>query len=318
MSQGRFLRAFKGLGFVLAAPVLSALVGCADDGLALDAKEEREENTAGSGNEMVLTAIDVGQGDAILVESGDVRVLIDGGPARDTVADYLAAADIDAIDLVVATHAHTDHIGGIPAVLESVEVGTIWYNGQPHDTQAFERFDDAIEASEATYVEPYRGQSKHRGDLRVTSLHPAESASEYAGPLHDHNIVVRVDFMDYNACSAVITGDIEQSGEEEILESGANVEADVLDLGHHGSHTSSSAEWLYAVSPDIAVVQYGEDNPYDHPHSEVVERIEAAGVDLYGTGEHGTVTMSCDTTGTWSVSTEREGEVVPSVAVWVP
>ena len=253
---------------------------------------------------MSITFLDVGQGDATLVSADGHHVLIDGGQARDDAIVPLRHKGIRQLDLVVATHAHADHTGGLISVLEDKSVDTLWYNGDEHTTQTFEAFLDAALDSEARYVEPTRGRTKALGGLEVTALHPGGDTQ--GGHLHDRNIVVRVS---EGGCSAVITGDIETDGELGILRSGMEVDADVLELGHHGSRTSTGQRWLEAVDPDYVVAQYGEGNHYGHPHGEVLDRVERVGAEMLGTGAHGTIRMRCSG-GVWEARAEARGPVV--------
>ncbi|WP_207123790.1 MBL fold metallo-hydrolase [Halorhodospira abdelmalekii] len=256
--------------------------------------------------ELAIDFIDIGQGDATYIHADGHHVLIDGGTPRHDAADYLRARGVDHIDLLVATHPHADHIGGQIGVLQRKSVGEIWYSGYEHSTQTFETWLDAALDSNARYREPTRGHTQQLGQMRLTLLHPGVETPNRTP--HDRNLVVRID---RGPCSAIIAGDIEVSGEREIIASGLNLRADVLDLGHHGSHTSSSQAWLRAVSPQIVVAQYGVGNRYGHPHTSVVERVRATGVPLLGTGAHGTIRLRCGADGQWQVRTERRGTVTP-------
>ncbi len=255
-------------------------------------------------SDLTLTFIDVGQGDATLISADDLHILVDGGTPRHDVADHLRGEGIGHIDLLVATHPHADHIGGQVGVLERKSVGTIWYSGDEHTTQTFEAWIDAALEADADYREPVRGEGWEAEDLAVTLLHPA--AETGGSDLHDRNLVVRIE---HGECSALITGDIERDREAEILDAGVEVDADVLELGHHGSRTSTGSRWLDAVQPDIAVVQYRAGNQYDHPHGEVLDRVQATGAEVLGTGAHGSIELSCDSAGEWHIATERTGTV---------
>jgi competence protein ComEC len=178
--------------------------------------------------EITITAIDVGQGDAVLVQHQSYRVLIDGGGQPNTVADHLSDRGISHLNLVVATHGHADHVRGLVDVLNRQSVDTVLYNGQTHTTLTFENFIDAIADSGADYQEPGRGDSLFYGDKQIQILHPEGSAKDYVGHLHDKNIVVRIVYGDF---AAIISGDSEQEGELEILDSGLDVSAQVLGLG---------------------------------------------------------------------------------------
>lgn len=249
--------------------------------------------------------IDVGQAGAILLETDDAAVLVDAGEDG-RAAEYIARREIENINLIVASHAHADHIGGVPDVYDVAEVGKIWYNGQEHTTLTFERFLDTVLDSDSEYLEPGRGHSRSFGDLTLTVLHPEGSAADYDGHLHDKNIVVRADYREF---SVVLPGDAEASVERALVEAEADLNATVLNLGHHGSNTSSASAFLEAINPQTAVYQAGADNPYGHPHDDVLARVEAAGdIEVYGTDTHGTVVIESDGYG-FETLTEVDGDI---------
>ena len=247
--------------------------------------------------------IDVGQGAAVLLRTPEAVVLVDaGGDAA--VASYLESIEVTSIDLAIATHAHADHIGGFEFLFRSFPVERIWYNGQTHTTRTFERFIDAVLSSEARYEEPVRGQRIDLGDLSLTVLHPVGSAADYTGHLHDYNIVVRAQ---YGAFSVLLTGDAEVQAELEIIRSGLDIRSTIMKLGHHGSRTSSSLQFLRAVDPRVAVYQAGLDNSYGHPHPDVLIRlVDILNVDVFGTDSHGTVIITTDGA-TYTVTTATDG-----------
>jgi len=258
--------------------------------------------------EITITAIDVGQGDAVLIKHETYNVLIDGGRSRDTVADYLRDNDISRINLMVATHAHADHIGGLVGVLDRKTVDKVLYNGQTHTTLTFERFVDAILDSDAEYKEPSRGNIIEFGEMEIQILHPEGSAADYAGHLHDKNIVVRIVYGDF---AAIISGDIERDSELEILASGIDVSAQVLELGHHGSSTSSHPSWIEAVNPEFTFWQAGENNQYGHPHGETLTTLRAMGINAVGTDTHGTITIMGQRNGSFNVTAEYGNSIDP-------
>ncbi|AFG36824.1 ComEC/Rec2 family competence protein [Spirochaeta africana] len=249
-----------------------------------------------------LHVVDVGQGGGMVLETAEAVVLFDAGQYGD-MAEYLLAAGITRVDLAIASHGHADHIGGFPAVLQAVPVEQVWYNGQTHTTLTFERFVDAVLDAQTGYHEPSRGESVELGELRLTVLHPTGSAADYAGHLHDQNIVVLAEFRDFRV---LLTGDAEIATELELADAGLLQPVTVLQLGHHGSRTSSSPQLLQAVEPEIVVYQAGQDNRYGHPHPEVITRVrELTSARILGTDTHGTIVLHSDGQET-SIVTERE------------
>jgi len=246
--------------------------------------------------EITITAIDVGQGDAVLIQHESYNVLIDGGPLQNTVADYLKNKGISHIDLLIATHAHADHINGLVGVLNQNSVAKVLYNGQTHTTLTFERFVEAIIASGAKYHEPSRGESFSFGTMKIWILHPEGSAMDYNGNLHDKSIVIRIVYGDF---AAIISGDIEKNGEFEILNSNINVSAQVLELGHHGSKTSSDPYWIQTVNPKLAFWQAGKDNEYGFPHDETIITLNKLNIPHMGTATHGNITIKANKDGSF-------------------
>lgn len=243
---------------------------------------------SGAHAQMRVHFIDVGQGDAILIDSPGAAMLIDGGEDNGLAAAYLRRIGIERLDVIVATHAHADHIGALPAIIEEFEAEAIWYNGQTHTTWVFEHFIDMVLSSNLAYHEPVRGEDYIVGDLHVEILHPAGSLADSDASLNDGSMTMRVR---HDGVSILLTGDIEQETEAEILASGVDLKADILKVAHHGSRSSSTSRFIDAVEPVIAVYQAGDGNSYGHPHDEVRRRFDRRGIPLVGTDVHGTVVL---------------------------
>jgi len=249
---------------------------------------------------MEVHFLDVGQADASLLLGPEFAVLVDAGDyRRSDVVPHLEDAGVDSLDLLIGTHPHADHIGQFPQVLERFPVTEVWMSGDTHTTRTFERALDAILASDAGYHEPRAGEVLELGALRIEVLNPAE----LTGDLHEGSISFRAV---YGSTAFVFTGDAEVETEWEIIEGGHDLAADVLHLGHHGSRTSTSIEFLDAVSPTTAVYSAGIGNHYGHPHQEVVDRVLDAGIDLYGTDTYGTIVIKTDGT-SYTVQTAYAG-----------
>ncbi len=239
--------------------------------------------------------MDVGQGDATLLQGPDFTILVDAGRhERNDVVPYLKNLGIESIDLLIGTHPHADHIGQFPEVLEAFEVQEVWMSGSLHTTLIFERTLDAILASNAAYNEPRMGDSFTFGSANIDVVSP----HEITGDLNDDSVVTRIQFGDVNFLFA---GDAEIEAEREMVRSGHDLSATILQVGHHGSRTSSTIEFLEAVQPEIAIYSAGRDNRYEHPHPEIVDRYEQMDITLYGTDQYGTIIVESDGTG-YSIS----------------
>lgn len=243
--------------------------------------------------------LDVGQGDATLLMGPDFTVLIDAGRHdREDVVPYLTRAGVEKLDLLVATHPHSDHIGQMDEVLKQFPVDEVWMNGAEHTSRTFERTVEAIADSEASYYEPRAGEQFQIGSLEVEVLHPQTLPQD----LNNGSIVIRVIYGDV---SFLFTGDIEKPAEEEILSQGHDVEADIYHMGHHGSSTSNHKAFVEAVNPEVAIYSAGQGNEYGHPHKEVLALFEALGIPVYGTDRYGTIIVRTDGK-TFKVETEKE------------
>lgn len=237
--------------------------------------------------------IDVGQGDSIFLACGGEYMLIDAGEADsdDTVIHYLNDLGVDEIDLVVATHAHSDHIGEMGDVLNAIPADTVWYPDYRHGTKTETDFLTAVSNCGANLYEPELGETYDLGGATVTVLGPVK---EYDDP-NDMSIVVLVQFGDDRF---LFTGDMENedAAENDLVAywSDDALQADVLKVGHHGSDTSTSYHFLRAVAPSYAVISVGEGNKYGHPKSQTMDILGQAEVYVYRTDYMGTVVAVSD------------------------
>ena len=245
--------------------------------------------------------LDVGQGDATLLIHPDVTVLIDTGRFdRRDVAPLLRARGVTRIDLLVVTHPHADHIGQFDRVMSAFDVTEVWWSGSSSTSATFGRALAALEASDARYEEPRAGATTRVGPLTIDVLAPGSGDS--LTDLNNASIALRIT---YGSFALVTTGDAEAPSEARMLARVADrLPAQVLRLGHHGSSTSTTAAFLAAVAPQVAIYSAGAGNQYGHPHTETVERVAGAGIPLYGTAVHGTVTLISDGV-TFEIRTER-------------
>jgi competence protein ComEC len=246
--------------------------------------------------------LDVGQGDAVLIEFPDgVQVLVDGGPDA-TVLHELSAVmgPFDrTIDVVIATHADADHIGGLPDVLHRYEVGTVVDSGGLKDSALFHVWADTVaaEGAEVLFADAVRELTMGGGSLML--LWPQESVA--GRPLTSPNEYSVVAELRYGAFSMLLTGDIERWAESRIVQSGVLSDVDVLKVPHHGSKTSTTQGLLAAARPELAVICVGEENRYGHPHNVVLDRLGAHGIETLRTDIDGRITIQSDGASYWVV-----------------
>ncbi len=258
-----------------------------------------------AGQEMRVHFIDVGQGDSIFIESPNGKtMLVDGGVkgAGQKVVSYLKELGVNKLDIVVATHPDADHIGGLIPVLNSIDIGQFYDSGKVHTSQTFEEMLTLIDTKNIPYNIPKTGDRiAFDDDINVKVLNANENATDN----NDASIVLK---LAYGNVSFLLTADAGIALEKEMLQDG--VKATILKAGHHGSNTSSSAEFIQAVHPEVTILSYGEGNKYGHPHAEVVERLQAIGSKIYATAEAGNVIVSTDGVNYAVNSKEWSGTIV--------
>jgi len=248
---------------------------------------------------LTVRFLDVGQGDSEFVTLPNGKtMLIDAGEAEygDRVVSDLRALCVTKIDYLVATHPHADHIGGLPKVIESFAVGTVFMPNATATTQAYKKLLTSIQ-SKGLRAGIVRAGAALFDEDGVAAVVVAPNSDSY-DDLNNYSVVIR---LSYKNNVFLFMGDAEALSEKEIT---ANVQADVLKVGHHGSSSSTSAAFLKRVAPKYAVIEVGADNDYGHPTAAVLKRLSSAGVVVYRTDQNGTVTMTTDGANI-SVTTER-------------
>jgi competence protein ComEC len=254
---------------------------------------------------LVLTVLDVGQGDAILIQSPSGRVaLVDAGGevyaaatgrdvGRQRVVPALRRAGVRRVDVVALSHPHEDHVGGLPAVVENFPVGVVLDPGVPHPSPAYLRLLDVIHGGRIPYRIARAGLEVDLGaGVRLAVLYPPEvPPSLDDDPVHARGLVAR---LRYGGFAALLAGDVEDGVEDYLRARGTVLESVVLKVGHHGSRTSTSPAFVAAVRPKIAVISVGADNVHGHPHPAVLEVLQRAGVRVYRTDRHGAVRLESD------------------------
>lgn len=273
-------------------PELSSPIAQEDQTQTQEQPIEQEGSTSESVNKKLkVHFIDVGQADSILIQTPDGKsMLIDAGNNADgqAVVSYLKGQGVSKIDILVGTHPHEDHIGGMDNVINSFEIGQIYMPKVSHTTKTYEDVLTAISRKGLKITSPTPGSTFSLGEVRFTILAPNSSTYE---DMNDYSIVLK---MEYGNTSFLFTGDAEQVSENEIIAKGYNLKADVLKVGHHGSSSSTSQAFLDKVSPKYAVIMVGSDNNYGHPHKETMDKLEAKGIPVYRTDENGTIVATSD------------------------
>lgn len=254
------------------------------------------ENLSGSAEAQVYF-IDVGQGDSELIRLKDsgIDILIDTGTrsTKQELADYLKELGVDDIDILIGTHPHEDHIGGMAKIIEEFPIGTLYLPETSDEmtptTKTYESLLDAAESKNVTVRTAAAGDVLlEQGNTSFKVLSP--SHTDYDN-LNDYSIVTRLKVGD---TAFLFQGDAETPVEEEILDSGADVSCDVIKLGNHGSSTSSSRAYLEAVNPSAAVISCGVGNEYGHPHRETMDLLEKLSITPYRTDTQKTLLAETD------------------------
>lgn len=254
--------------------------------------------TTGSDPVLKIHFIDVGQGDAILIDLNETEVLIDGGDRSPGVCSYLYQYVDGDLEAMIATHVHADHIGGLIAVLQQFNVDSIWHNGDTSTSKTYLDFMDAAQNEGALVSVGYCGESIQCGDLSFMVLN-----SGIGGTVNNNSIVLE---LSYGEVDFLFTGDAEHEAEQAMLNSSVVSISDIeiLKVGHHGSITASGQDFLAATKPEIAIYMAGIGNTYGHPHQETITALQGMGTNIYGTDVNGTIIVSTDGK-TYQVESEK-------------
>lgn len=247
--------------------------------------------------ELKVHYIDVGQGDSTLIQTPDgANILIDGGikSAGQKVVSYLKSKDVGKLDMVVATHPHADHIGGLIPVLNAFQVDKFVDSGKAHTSQTYLEMLTIIDNKNIPFEVAQKGKVyAFDNGFKMTTIHADSTATN----LNNASVSFKAE---YNKVSFLLTGDAEKEAEAAMVNSGLNLSSTIYKAGHHGSNTSSTQAFINKVKPQATILSYGKGNSYGHPHDVIIKRLQAAGSKLYST-ENGDIIVKTNGT-TYTVS----------------
>ena len=283
---------------------LALLAGPACAGPAVLAEEELE-----------VHVLDVGHGDAVLIRTPDGKnILMDSGAGEAVwsqgdmgdivVVPYLRELGIRAIDMLIISHAHYDHIGGMPAVIKQLEVREVVDSGYPRTTQAYQDLLELIREKGIPYRKVRKGDLLSFGaGVEARVFHPSRTEYRWGkrAEINNYSIVLR---MEYGEVSFLFTGDLEKEGERDVLRAGYPVRSTILKVGHHGSKTSSTASFVGAVRPEAAIVSCGERPRFTR--EKPCSNLRRVGATIYRTDLRGTVVVRTDGK-SYTVETKGQG-----------
>jgi competence protein ComEC len=281
---------------ILIAGILSS--GCAD----LPGLPGSPSHEGANSGDLRVYFLDVGQGDSSLILFRDTVILIDAGDVDmgERVVSDLKKLGADHIDLLVATHPHSDHIGGMPDVLAAFPVGEVLDTALPHTSPVYEHFLATVREQDIRYTVAEPGLSMEP-DPSLALLVLSPPAERPGDDLNANSIILKVS---YGAISFLFTGDAGDEAEQGLLRNGLSPQAEVLKVAHHGSTDATSSSFLSRVRPEVAVLSLGTDNPYGHPHTGTLDALQAAVPAIYRTDRDGMVLIRSDGI-SYSVTTEN-------------
>lgn len=254
--------------------------------LLVETKEKKDKNL----DELEITYIDIGQGNAVLVKSKNENLLIDGGNRANSryYYNYIKNKNLKKIDYMIASHYDEDHIAGLISILENYKVLNVLSPAYKKDTKIYKSFKKSLSNSNANIINPIQGDSFNLGDAKVKILWPKVYKD---GVDNDNSIVVKIT---YRNMKFLFPADASKDVEDQLIYSGYNLKSDVLMVGHHGSKYSTSKEFLKEVRPKLAIISVGKNNRYKHPSKEVIKLLNSENIKILRTDIDGNITIKCD------------------------
>jgi len=251
------------------------------------------DTTATSYNKdnLIVHYIDVGQADSILIQVNNKNLLIDGGNKDDgdKIIKYLKKQGVSKLDYVIATHPHEDHIGGMASIVKKYDIDKFYAPKKLSNTATFKNMVLALKEKGLKINEAKPGDTLNLGkSIECKILAP--NSAEYEN-INNYSVVIK---LTYGNTKFLFTGDAHKQSEKEILSKGYDLSSDVLKVGHHGSSSSSSKEFLDKVNPKIAIISCGKNNDYGHPHKETLDELKKRKIKIYETDKDGTIVFESD------------------------
>lgn len=242
-----------------------------------------------------ISVLDIGQGDAILLEAPDGQViLVDGGPDKKVLRRLGEELPFweRKIDLIVLSHPHEDHLAGLIPILDRYQIGGVMITGVMSTNTSYRQFLEMVTEKNIPLILVEQAQTIAFDDVRLEILYPQSSfKARRMSNINNSSIVMKVI---YKEVELLLTGDAEEEQEYELLASGFNLQADILKAGHHGSDTSSTEEFVRAVDPELVLVSNGVENSYGHPSPRTLKRFERLGITVRRTDLEGTIHINTD------------------------
>ncbi len=250
-----------------------------------------------------VSFIDVGQGSSTLIQSGTSGILIDAGEREygNIVVEFLRSRGIEKLDYVVATHPHTDHIGGLQTVLENFTVDNIIMprltSENTPTTKTYEKLLETILNKKINVIAAKYGSKYTCGKILFEIFGPVEQNND----LNNMSVILKADV---NSTTFLIAGDAEKTEMRSVMNKNPNLSCDIMLMGHHGSRTSLETSFLESASPSATVISCGLDNSYGHPHEETLKYLNNHSIKYYRTDKSGTIMVNCVDDG-YKISTEK-------------
>ncbi|MGN2369585.1 ComEC/Rec2 family competence protein [Clostridium cagae] len=244
-------------------------------------------------NNIIVHYIDVGQGDAALIQVNNINMLIDSGPkeSRNKILDYLQSLNIKKINYIVATHPHEDHIGNMAKIIKTYGLYKFYAPKIENTTSTFEKMIDALKDKnlKINVIKKDTNSIDLGKNTDVTIFSPIKDSYDN---INNYSPVIKIQYGD---TSFLFTGDAEKEVENEILlDSNNNIRSDVIKIGHHGSSTSSSKSFIEKVNPSIAIISVGADNKFNHPNKSTIDCLTKNNIKIYQTNKENTIILSSD------------------------